>query len=307
MKHAFKITLILLGMFFITQLIGLTVINAYTPTTETITHTNGTQELIEVEKNIPYGLDPPTDTTPETTLVSIVIAILLAVLIMFMLMRFKAEIFLRIWFFSVVALAIGISLNAALMSWQHGALIALAISVPLAYLKVYRRNMIVHNATELLVYPGIAVIFVPLLNIWTSVVLLIIISIYDMYAVWHAGFMQKMANYQIKQLKVFSGFFVPYLGSKQKAKIANLSMKEKATKKIRVNLAILGGGDVIFPLILAGVVLQHLGLFQALTISAGATIALAALFWKSQKGKFYPAMPFISAGCLIALALILVL
>tara|TARA_Y100000310_G_C20547738_1_gene746457 strand:- start:280 stop:1164 length:885 start_codon:yes stop_codon:yes gene_type:complete len=294
-------------MFFITQLIGLAVINAYTSTTQTITHTNGTIENIQVEKQIPYGLDPPADTTPETTLVSIVIAILLAVLIMFMLMRFKAEIFLRIWFFSVVALAIGISLNAVFMSWQHGALIALAISVPLAYLKVYQRHMLVHNATELLVYPGIAVIFVPLLNIWTSVVLLVLISIYDMYAVWHAGFMQKMAHYQIKQLKVFSGFFVPYLGAKQKAKIANLSSKEKATKKIKVNLAILGGGDVVFPLILAGVVLQHLGLFQALTISVGATIALAALFWKSQKGKFYPAMPFISAGCLAALALVYVL
>ena len=63
-------------------------------------------------------------------------------------------------------------------------------------------------------------------------------------------------------------------------------------------MAILGGGDVVFPIILAGVVLFTLGLIQAILISIGATIALATLFFFSQKGKFYPAMPFITAGLL---------
>lgn len=68
-----------------------------------------------------------------------------------------------------------------------------------------------------------------------------------------------------------------------------------------MHLAILGGGDVVFPIILAGVVLRQLGLFHAIIISMGATLSLAFLFYISKRGKFYPAMPFISAGAFIAL------
>ena len=125
-----------------------------------------------------------------------------------------------------------------------------------------------------------------------------------MYAVWHVGFMQKMAKYQIQKLKIFSGFFVPYLDKKQRLALKKAKKsKSLKNKKMKVNVAILGGGDVVFPILLAGTVLHTMGLIQALTISVGATIALAGLFMMSQKGKFYPAMPFISAGCLIALAI----
>ena len=171
--------------------------------------------------------------------------------------------------------------------------------------------MFVHNITELLIYPGIATVFIPILNIWAVVILLVIISFYDMYAVWHSGFMQKMAKFQIEKLKLFSGFFIPYMKKEDRLLIKNVkdskrSNKEKETKlkKVKVNLAILGGGDVVFPIILAGVILRTLGLWQAVTISIGATLALTYLFYKSEKGKFYPAMPFISVGCFIALAII---
>jgi presenilin-like A22 family membrane protease len=142
------------------------------------------------------------------------------------------------------------------------------------------------------------------LNIWTAVLLLILISIYDIYAVWHAGFMQKMAQYQIKKLKFFTGLFIPYLGKKERA-ILEKAKKDKKNKerKIKVSVAILGGGDIVFPIILAGIVLNKLGLIQALLISVGATIALAFLFYISKKGKFYPAMPYLTAGTLAGMAL----
>ncbi|MEK6792386.1 MAG: presenilin family intramembrane aspartyl protease, partial [Nanoarchaeota archaeon] len=160
-------------------------------------------------------------------------------------------------------------------------------------------------------YPGIATVFIPILNVWSMVILLVIISLYDMWAVWHVGFMQKMAKFQIQKLKLFSGFFVPYVRKEDRLLIKNVrassksnKQKENSLKKVKVNLAILGGGDVVFPIILAGIVLRTLGMWQAVTISVGATIALAYLFYKSEKGKFYPAMPFISAGCFAALAII---
>lgn len=310
MKHSPKIVALLLLMFLVTQIIGLVVVNAYAANND----------------NIPYGMSPPQDINPTGSLISIIVAIIIAVTLMLILMHFKTELFLRIWFLFVIIIAIGISVNAlflkttlvstilnlGIFSMSASSFIALLVAVPLAVLKVFRRNIFVHNLTELLIYPGIAVIFVPLLSLWTVILLLILISIYDMYAVWHAGFMQKMAKYQIQNLKVFSGFFIPYVGKKEREMIKGMkNMSEKQfrakAKKIKVNVAILGGGDVVFPIILAGVVLRSLGLISALIVAAGATAALAFLFWMSKKGKFYPAMPFISSGCFLALGLIYIL
>ena len=77
-------------------------------------------------------------------------------------------------------------------------------------------------------------------------------------------------------------------------------------KKIKVNLAILGGGDVVFPMILAGVVLRQFGPLSAIIVSICAALALLGLFYISKKGKFYPAMPFISVGCFLGLAIVAV-
>ena len=309
MKHSLKIVLLLLSMFLTTQLIGIVVSNVYA------THNDNTPY-----DNIPFGMNPPSeDVNPWGMMGSIIIAIIFAVLLMFVLMKFKTELFLRLWFFAVIVIAIGITVNALFMqtllsnfsltflsfSMKISSLISILIAIPLAFLKIFKRNILVHNLTELIIYPGIAVIFIPLLSIPTAIILFVFISIYDMYAVWRAGFMQKMAKYQIKNLKVFSGFFIPYLGKKEMDMIKTASKNNKLNKikgkKIKVNVAILGGGDVVFPIILAGVVLRSMGIPSALFVTFGALAGLTYLFYVSKKGKFYPAMPFISAGCFLGL------
>ncbi|MBS3099117.1 hypothetical protein J4462_02805 [Candidatus Pacearchaeota archaeon] len=305
MKHTFYITALLLGMFLFTQLVGIFVAHRYTPEIIQVIDASGNVTNI-TSYNLPSWVEPPQDIKPHNVLIVIPIAIAIAVSLMFILMKYNAEILLRLWFFAVVALALGITLNAFALSIQNSEIITLIIAIPIAYIKIFKRNIIVHNITELAIYPGIAAIFIPILNLWTVILLLILISLYDMYAVWHAGFMQKMAKYQIQKLKVFSGFFVPYMGRRQKEKLASLrkqNTKKNLEKKVKVSVAILGGGDVVFPIILAGVVLMTLGLMQAIIISLGATAALAGLFWLSKKGHFYPAMPFITAGCLVALGI----
>ncbi len=303
MKHTWAITLLLLAMFLVTQLFGLFVINKYSPQDQ------------DQGQELPYGMEPPKEVQPRSAfdlVLSFAIAFALVVVLMLILTKYNAETFLRIWFFAVVTLAIGISLNSIFSILPNSSLFALAVALPLAFFKIFKRNLLVHNITELLVYPGIAAIFVVMLMSWTNsplvaiIIILILISIYDMYAVWHAGFMQKMATYQIQTLKVFTGFFVPYIGKKEKrilARAARSKSKSNAEKKVKFGVAILGGGDVVFPIILAGIVFIQAGVLSALLVSLGATIALAALFYLSEKGKFYPAMPFITTGCFIALGI----
>ena len=66
----------------------------------------------------------------------------------------------------------------------------------------------------------------------------------------------------------------------------------------------LGGGDIGFPLIFAGVVLKEMGLWQSLVIPFFALLGLGWLLFIADEEKFYPAMPFISVGCFVGLAVV---
>jgi len=281
-------------MFIVTQLIGIYVVNHY----------------ISPENVLPFGLDTPapeTNTQYNWFLSQIIFAFIIAVFILFFLSKFKVELILKLWFLIVIIISLGIAFTAIFPDFKYKLSFILVLSVILALVKIFQRNFIVHNFTELLIYPGIAAVFVPLLNVWTIIALLVLISIYDMWAVWHSGIMQKMAKYQIENLKIFSGFFVPYMSkaTRKKVKLWKNSLKksELRKKKIKVNVAILGGGDIVFPIITAGVMLKTLGLGSALFVALGATLGLTYLFMKSEKKKFYPAMPFITTGILLGIGI----
>jgi len=290
MNQNLKVTFALLLMFLVTQFIGLYVINHY---------------LVQ-DNALPYGMESPTvekESEFYTSLFpSIIIAFVFAVVLLILLTKFDMGFILKLWFFMVVLIALGIFIVSFFPNQKYAPFLALVFALPLALSKVYKRNFLVHNLTELVIYPSIAVIFVPFLNFWTIIALLILISIYDMWAVWHSGLMQKMAKYQINELRVFSGFVIPYLSKKVKDELKKLPKSKLKNKKVKANVAILGGGDVIFPIITAGVfMLTEGGLLSAIFVIAGAALGLSYLLFFAKKKKFYPAMPFITAGIFVGL------
>jgi len=285
-------------MFLITQLIGLFVINFY----------------LQDGNTLPYGFDQQ-DLNKQNSvpfLFNLLFSFVIAIILVLILTRLKSIIFMRTWFFIVVCLALGLTLNVifSLIKMPMPGIFALTIGAIFSYFKVFKRNILLHNITELLIYPGIAAVFASILNIFTLIVLLILIAIYDVWAVWHSGIMQKMAKYQIENVRVFSGFFIPYASKKIKDKIKMLRQKYKnhdipgkVIKKnhIKVNLAILGGGDIIFPIISTGVILKTWGLTPALIVILFSFLALLYLFVFAKKKKFYPAMLYLSTGILLGI------
>ncbi|MHA1989109.1 MAG: presenilin family intramembrane aspartyl protease [Promethearchaeota archaeon] len=290
MKHNLKITAVLLLMFLATQFIGLYVIDHYTSV------------------DLPLGLESPEleeDREYNQMFISIVIAFVIAIGLLLLLTHFKAEFLLKLWFLLVVIIALVISFMAFIPTFPYVLLVVLLLAIPLAIVKIYGQSFLIHNATELFIYPGIAAVFVPLLNIWTVIALLVAISLYDMWAVWKSGIMQKMARYQIDKLKVFSGFFVPYVSKKTRMRLKKMKKSELKKKKVKANVAILGGGDVIFPIITAGVMMKTFPetIIPAILVIIGAAIGLSYLFFFAKKKKFYPAMPFITAGIALGIGL----
>ncbi len=280
MKHNFKITSILLILFLLTQVIGLIIIANYITIEEKIetkeVMKDGklvTEEVIVKEQtwaNLPYDIERP-KVEEKSSYIATIVSLLIATFIALVLIKFEARILWRIWFFLSVWFTLAVAFNAFIM--QN---IAIIIALILAILKAFKNNVYIHNFTELFIYGGLAVIFVPILNIFSIIILLILISLYDAYAVWKSKHMIKMAKFQTK-LKLFAGLFIPYGKNKT---------------------AILGGGDLGFPLLFTGVVFKTSG-WEALFVIAMAAIALWLLLIKSEKNKFYPAMPFIAAGCLV--------
>lgn len=288
MKHVFKVTLFLVALFLAAQFIGLFATSRYVDAA-------ASAEAGRIEwKNLPsvggFGIERP-DISPEHSFLYILAAIIIGTILILMLIRWRKISLWKLWFFAAVLLCLHVAFSAFIP-----ANMSIIIALVLALLKVYKPNIFVHNFTELFVYSGLAVIFVPVLNLFAAFALLILISLYDMYAVWKSKHMIKMAKFQTKS-GVFAGVLMPY-----SLKAAPASGRGKGKK---VKTAILGGGDIGFPLIFAGVVFKSVGFYYSLIIPVFAAIALLLLLIMGKKDKFYPAMPFIAAGCFAGYLVIL--
>jgi len=288
MKHTLKITVILAMVFFLSQIVGLAVTNEYIEVKE------GNIEYNE----LPYNIQRP-EVEESSSFIFIMLAILLGTLLVFLIIKFGKVIWWKMWFFIAVSVTLLVAFKAFIPQT-----VAAILALGLAAYKIFKPNIYVHNITELFIYGGLAAIFVPIINLFSVTILLLLISIYDMIAVWKSKHMVSLAKFQTKS-KVFAGLLIPYKRIKNGKNIKKISKSK--LKKRKIKTAVLGGGDIGFPLIFAGVVLknllvtnpQWLAFLKVLIIPVFTSIALLFLLFKSQKDKFYPAMPILSIGCFI--------
>lgn len=292
MKHSVKITFLLVGMFLLAQFIGLSIIERYTSRNIV----NGT---VSYEK-LPYGLEPP-PINENYGFIFIIVGVLIGTGLVLVLVRFRKINLWKFWFFLSASITMAVAFAAFVNQWA-----AIVFAAILAFLKVFKQNFLVHNITELFIYGGLAAIFVPILNVTSVAILLILISIYDAYAVWKSKHMVTMAKFQAES-KVFAGFLIPK-GKISIPKQTKSKAKSSPGESGKPSFALLGGGDVAFPLLFAGVVLKNSGFIPILfVIPLFSALSLLGLLWFSQKGKFYPAMPFIAAGTFIGYCIFLFL
>jgi presenilin-like A22 family membrane protease len=299
MKHTLKITLFLVILFLGAQYIGLGIVNSYIDV-ETTKQT-GNFTVYPLPDIAGMQLDRP-DLQEDTSFVYIIIAVLIGTGIILLLVKYGKINIWKLWFMAAMAVCLTAAFGAFFTSW-----FASVLGIGLAIWKVLKPNIIIHNFTELFVYGGLAAIFFPVISIWAATMLLILISVYDMYAVWKSKHMVALANFQ-KDAGMFAGLMLPYerkAAATSTAHKASRTAPGKAvsgkTSPTETKSAILGGGDVGFPLLFAAAVLKGNGMLPALVIPIFAAIALFLLLYMAKKDRFYPAMPFISAGCFVGL------
>ncbi len=266
MKHKLGVTFILVLLFLAAQFIGLAVLNNY--------FTPGAAG--EEQKALPLGIERP-QVEEEFSYLPLIIAIVIATAFALILINLGAQKLWKAWFFIATLYLLTIAFAAFFQQ-----IYALILALIFVLWRTFRLSIISHNIVELFVYSGIPAIFAPILSITAAIILLILISGYDMIAVWKTKHMVKLAKFQTES-KVFAGLLIPYNKGKK--------------------AAILGGGDVGFPMLFAGVVFLKYGWLASIITIIFTAIGLLLLLLLSKKNKFYPAMPFISAGTLIGFAL----
>ncbi len=318
MKHNKKTSVILLTIFVIIQIVGILVINSYRPI-----ETLSTNETIV---DLPFNLNENNSGNP----ISILTSLVLAIFIISILLKYKLKYIIKFWFLIVVVISIGITINAFIkgiftqnITW----IIAITTALTLGILKVQIPNKYIHNATEILIYPGVATILLATIytsnssitNIITIITILIGISIYDIWGVRKSKIITKMAKYQMEEVKVFGGLIIPSLTKEDKLKIKLLKQKytnkkipqeEIKKSKIKTSAAILGGGDIAFTTLTMGIfawtfpqqILFNIqGLIPAIFVLIGALAGLSYIMFLGDTKKPYPAMPYITIGILATL------
>jgi len=326
MKHTLQITMILVLIFFISQLTGLVTINKYIQI-----------DIIDGKPVVSHPdtvLGPPPDIEDKSlTFIPIVLTILVGTAFIFVLMYFRLGNIWKYWFLFAVIVTMSVSFGVYINPF-----IAFIIALILGLIKVFKPNVFVHNFTEIFIYTGITIVILPFLNLFSAFMLLIAISIYDAIAVWKSKHMIKLAEFQTTT-KVFAGLLIPYKKEKGiiKEGVKVKTAAKPAAKKAKPGLvaeddlalikkkiegdgqknAILGGGDIAFPMLFSAAVMQHLiemenytriaALNNSLIIALTSTIALIGLLLFSKENRFYPAMPFITVGCLIGYGIILLI
>src|SRR3989344_993470 len=292
MKHTLKITIVLVSLFLLAQIIGLASVSSYIK----VEKTAGGETVIEHSETI--AGKPPEVKEKSLSFIPLMIAVFIGTALVLVLIRFGMRRLWKIWFFLSVWITLAISFDV-----YTTRIFAAAAALILALAKVFRPNVFVHNFTEIFIYTGVTIVILPFLNLFSGFMILLLISVYDMYAVWKSKHMIKMAKFQTKN-KVFAGLLLRY---KKRERRGGKEGKKKS--------AILGGGDIAFPLMFSAAVMEHLILknglakntafIEASIIPLFVSIALFLLFANGKKDRYYPAMPFLSLGCLAGFVAIL--
>lgn len=313
MKHKISVTLVIVLIFFIAQVFGVLTF-AY----DAEVFVSGANVTI-THPDTAIG-ERPTQTN-LSLIIWIAIGVAIGTILVLLIAKFKQTKIWAMWY----TLAIFICIATTLGVFIENKIIVFVISGILSAFKVWKKGGFLSNLIEILVYSAIAIIVSPLLNVTWAIVLLLAISVYDFIAVRLSKHMVTLAEFQ-KGTKLFAGIQIGYRtnnsedgqnqhkqGTKTKEPLKQLMDKKEHNNNSKT--AILGGGDIAFPLILNATYFQYvlsvtavksISVMICLIVILFQTLSLFFLFWISKKGKYYPAMPYLTLGSIIGLLVSLI-
>lgn len=220
--------------------------------------------------------------------------VLVATALMLLLVRYGLKTLLRLWFDTSMLMTGFIYLSV----FFSGAL-AFGMAVAGAVVRRHVPHLWTRNGIDGLSFAGAGLLFGLLVDLRTAVLLILLIGIYDIVAVYLTEHMVQLATASMES-GAFAGLMYPK-DDTTTATTGDVTPDEDGSGEI----GIIGGGDIVIPLMLAVAATTALGVIAGLAVIAGATLGLVVLFEKSSEESFYPAIPAVGGGGLFGLALVL--
>lgn len=183
---------------------------------------------------------------------------------------------------------------------------AVGLGAALGILWLFLPLVWLQNLLLLLTLVGVGGVFGSMISPWAMVIIMGVISVYDIVAVF-SGYMMWMAK-KLSMTESLPAFIFPF-----NLKDFNLNLRGSAFTKIfesessERDFSLLGGGDIGFPLIFVTAVFFHYSLEEALIVAAFSLAGLILAYVLQMyllKGKPLPALPPISLMTIIGFLLV---
>lgn len=210
------------------------------------------------------------------------------------LIAFKAKRFISLWANLSLFFAFYLTISMIVVHFFKD-LLGEIISLCCAFILIFVRKTRFRNFTEIFIYAGPIGVLLPFLNTTYLILLLIFLSIYDFVSVRITKHMILMA----KSLSNQASFLGLEIGYGKKTKIV-----EKSNEVSYKKAAMLGGGDIAFPLLFCSHIMIFYGVYYAMATLLGSIIGLILIFKLSEKDKFYPAIPYLTFFMFSSLAIV---
>lgn len=229
-------------------------------------------ETDEAKKIQPAVSNPD---APESS-VQIFIYILVMTAILLLLIKFNVNFIIKI--ISILALFVGMLVTLASIFGDTGLILALLL-LALALWK--KQNLVILNLTLILTVSGVGAFLGASLSVLPAILLLIILSVYDLIAVFWTKHMVTLAEKAKGKLPFM--FLIPY-------RDRNLG---------------LGTGDIAIPLVFTVSVFKDYAMSNAVLTAAGGLVGVVSLFLyiQSKKQITLPALPPLTVGLIMGFAI----
>lgn len=222
----------------------------------------------------------------------------LSTALMLVLYKLKASLVIKAWF----ALAIFLTLNVFFSTFLEFiyAILATAIFFIIRY-KTKRWQ--IRNLVDICAFAGAGALFGSMIGILPAIILLILLSVYDIVSVFYTKHMVSLAKSGVKS-DTFMGISYPKASgiSKEEKEVEGDSdktdnkVKSRTKEEKESKFGVLGGGDIIIPMIVSIALIKKFTILSGVFAVLFSALSLSVLLLKSKKGKFYPAIPPLAFG-----------
>ncbi len=220
-----------------------------------------------------------------------------ATALMLLLLKFRKNSLIKIWFNTAIFLTIFL-----FFSTMFDTVYALITTMVLFAIRHVSKDLGLRNIIDIFAYAGAGALFGTMIGFIPALIFLFLLAIYDFVSVFITGHMIDLAKGGL-DTETFMGIIYADKPPSKDSKIIEKVEETDEVKKTHKGISIVGGGDVIAPMIFSISLLKSFPIYTSLMTSIGSMFGLIVLMNYKSEYDFLPAIPTIAAFSILGFLL----